>query len=520
MPLQPLVVLNALSMLLLIGVPQSLAMEEDELPLSPPDAFSIAVAINSSHLLQTDYFGAGFASLSIEYYGLLNFIGHSNESLNTGAVNAIETLRSFSGAPLQIRVGGNSEDTSWWNPSKQKPRPPNVTFDIDENFLYTLQAFCQLTGVHFVLGFNLQAYRYSEYKDIGSSYAEAIAATIGWDCIDSIEIGNEVDLYGGNGFRNRSYSFSDYYAEFTAYYEDLAATGALPARPLIQCGVFCSSFISDLQTLIGKSHQICADYSVHFYECSTCHGHVVTVADLLTPSSGVAQANRTRADALYAQSLNRSVVWGETNSASCGGAKNVSDVFASALWGLDWLLNAASADSPRINFHGPGIYGPIADDSSGAHAFPRPLYYALLAFSMATGSKAKLFSPTLTYSFEADVKVWAVKSFSNNTASLVVVHKDLTHLDTTLVTLSVPAAEGYSLDAEAVRLTAPSVYSQVSPDPADRIELSGLYFDGSPDALPRGRLSPESVRGIKNGALAEYSFDVKPLSAVVLTLHK
>jgi len=43
---------------------------------------------------------------------------------------------------------------------------------------------------------------------------------------------------------------------------------------------------------------------------------------------------------------------GEGNSVACGGMPNVSDVFGSALWAVDYLFNAAAVGVQGMNFHG------------------------------------------------------------------------------------------------------------------------------------------------------------------------
>ncbi|KAH7027895.1 uncharacterized protein B0I36DRAFT_328162 [Microdochium trichocladiopsis] len=44
-------------------------------------------------------------------------------------------------------------------------------------------------------------------------------------------------------------------------------------------------------------------------------------------------------------------VMGETNSVSCGGRSGISDTFGAALWGVDYVLTAASVGIEKIYFH-------------------------------------------------------------------------------------------------------------------------------------------------------------------------
>ena len=55
--------------------------------------------------------------------------------------------------------------------------------------------------------------------DLGwaSDLVDAVAATIGWDRVDGVEIGNEEDLFYENGIRSPNYTLSDYEGELRAY---------------------------------------------------------------------------------------------------------------------------------------------------------------------------------------------------------------------------------------------------------------------------------------------------------------
>ena len=68
----------------------------------------------------------------------------------------------------------------------------------------------------------------------------------------------------------------------------------------------------------------------------------------------------------------------------------MSDTFASALWGLDFLFTLAAADAgganleTGVNQHGfISSYSPIGDDGQGHYA-AKPLYYGMLAFTEAS----------------------------------------------------------------------------------------------------------------------------------------
>ena len=89
-------------------------------------------------------------------------------------------------------------------------------------------------------------------------------------------------------------------------------------------------------------------------------------------------------------------MFSEANSFSNGGAAGVSDAFASALWGLDYLYWWAAHGAAGVNFHtggtAPGItprspmkYAVFWNSSEGFAV--RPLAYALKAFALASNGR-------------------------------------------------------------------------------------------------------------------------------------
>ena len=77
----------------------------------------------------------------------------------------------------------------------------------------------------------------------------------------------------------------------------------------------------------------------------------------------------------------------ETNSCYGGGQPDVSDAFASALWGADMMLKTAAAGYVGVNLHsgGDGYYTPIAVGGDG-RAELRPLYYGMQLAQLFSGA--------------------------------------------------------------------------------------------------------------------------------------
>ena len=86
----------------------------------------------------------------------------------------------------------------------------------------------------------------------------------------------------------------------------------------------------------------------------------------------------------FAKDVSPVSLWaGEANSASCGGAPNVSETFASALWSLDFLSELNKAGVVGANFHG----GPHPNPSAGSDT------YSPVAFDDA-GTVTRRYAPT------------------------------------------------------------------------------------------------------------------------------
>lgn len=164
-------------------------------------------------------------------------------------------------------------------------------------------------------------------------------------------------------------------------------------------------------------------------------------------------------------------VMAETNSCYNAGKKGVSDVFASALWALDYLLQLAAAGQRGVYFHGGanGWYTPIAG-GAGIPFQARPIFYGL---QMASGLVGAELAIAETAAETANISVYALR----HPWRLVVINKGAAEI--TVKLQGEPA--GASLSAIQVqRLCAPSV------DAREQITLSTERL---------GRFSPLAVRG-------------------------
>ena len=168
----------------------------------------------------------------------------------------------------------------------------------------------------------------------------------------------------------------------------------------------------------------------------------------------------------------------ETNSCYNGGEKGVSDVYASALWGVDYMFTLAGRSVAGINFHcgGTGNYTPIA--VNGSQVTARPLYYALLLFHAA--GRGRLV-PLDVSAGSVNLTAYAALD-PDGSLHLVAINKDLTQD----AALTITPGAGYQ-SALAMRLTGTALDLVTG----TTLGGAGVQSDGSwlPATLESARLS-------------------------------
>jgi len=184
-----------------------------------------------------------------------------------------------------------------------------------------------------------------------------------------------------------------------------------------------------------------------------------------------------------------------TGHNTSGGKDGVSNVFASALWGADYLFDLAENGVVGANFHGgfsTSNYTPIEFNDNQFTAMP--LYYAMLLFHTVAQGKV------VPVDTNTNVNVIAHAVLGNDGAlRLVIINKDANQTVNAEISLG-----GLYGEALASRLTAPSLESQ-----------TGITFAGS-SVKADGTWSPIEQETVnQNGS--GYQIVVPAGSAVVVT---
>ena len=188
----------------------------------------------------------------------------------------------------------------------------------------------------------------------------------------------------------------------------------------------------------------------------------------------------------------------ETNSCNNSGQQGVSDVFASALWGVDYMFTLAGHNSGGVNFHcgSGGNYLPTPIQAEGNQIIAHPLYYALLLFRAAAQGRMV---PLDVAANGVNLTAYGVVD-NDDTLRVTVINKDLAQ--NAAVTLT--AGSGYTR-ASVMRLAAPAVDS-----------TTGVTLGGATVAVD-GSWSPAQLEnGTVNGGA--FHTTVSAGSAALVTL--
>lgn len=370
--------------------------------------------------------GPAFAGLSYEKAQMANpFFSPQN-------ANAIGLFRLIK--PSLLRIGGNSVDRTTWMPNGRGRTSGQVApSDID-----ALAGFLSATGWQVLYGVNLAQ---STPALAAAEVAYAVQAL--GSSLYGIEVGNEIDLYHGKYFPS-NWGFSDYLALWQSFVAAIRQQS--PAVPLTGpvAASNVSGYVAPFAQEEGKNVILLSD---HYYRAN---GQLPTsnIDLLISPDAHIV----TQAKAMLAvsQSVDVPYRFAETNSFYNGGATNVSDSYASALWVIDHLFACASNGAQGINLHGGGNsggYTPIAD-SNGAVVEARPEFYGVILFTLAGEG---LLQQTIVNAGGINATAYAIKAASG-ALSIIINNKDQTQSLNVTIQLRQPASP-----ARMIQMTCPSL---------------------------------------------------------------
>jgi len=294
---------------------------------------SASAAAQASFAIKAE--GAGrvvsesLASLSYETGQLADpsFFSAGNRSL-------IELLRRMNPHGV-LRIGGNTSDFTVWSEyrgalpeqkaGKSGPQHPVV---LRPESLRELAGFLRATGWKLIFGVNLKI----GVPAMAVELAQAVRKAVGDDLL-AIQIGNEANNYAKD--------YAAFEAMWTPYAEALRGVGLPIGGPDTGAN---SDWVTEFAQKYGKDG---AFLSRHYYRDAAPRG---SIGDLLGGDPGCIEDTERLAGVADAAHLPLRLT--EANSYYFGGRDGVSNVFASALWGADFMLALAQLGVQGIHFHG------------------------------------------------------------------------------------------------------------------------------------------------------------------------
>jgi hypothetical protein len=302
-----------------------------------------------------------FEGLSYE----TRLLAESPDFLNENNKVLIQLIKNL--GPGILRIGGNtSDETDWTGSARTSETPANslTTTEVDH-----LAAFSKAIGWPVIFGLNLAAYDPAKaaneanyvYKTVSNLYA--------------LQSGNEPDVFYQR-WRSPNYNYTNYQREWWSY---LSAV-----RKQTPQATFAGPDITPfnnawLISFTGNENKNIRLIDGHYYDTGPASLPSIAYTDILTQNSKLAEYLATLHALAYKYHLPYRI--SEGNSVFGGGKKGVSDVFASALWALDFMWTVAENHGQGINFHGGGdffAYSPLTVQNG--ISISKPEYYAMLAF--------------------------------------------------------------------------------------------------------------------------------------------
>ncbi|OTB09547.1 glycoside hydrolase family 79 protein [Hypoxylon sp. CI-4A] len=330
------------------------------------------------------------------------------------ATNLLSAIANVTGKPPTIRVGGNTADQTYihdtlstGNDSVAIPAPLTAKlFNITPSW-YESWADYFPEGTDFIYTLNLAVNDSAWANAIAE--ASAVHAVLG-DKLKLFELGNEIDHFIHKGWRDQSWCVATYIDQFRNITGQIRASDwykAAETTPKIQAAVFADPpWVPDQQdevddfsiaNLTGdgeggivekqEDKDIIGSYATHLYPQSTCDTPrwLRMRLDLLSNHSVLWQGNVSQygPQVAAADKAGAPLVMGETNSVSCSGKSGISDTFGAALWGVDYVLLAASMGIQKVYFH-------LGAQSEYSAFTPKP--YELKNETLAAGIRANWYA--------------------------------------------------------------------------------------------------------------------------------
>ena len=449
--------------------------------------------------------------LSIEYRSAPGYFGTPGDP--DGVFDQLVRNLNPGRSPV-LRFGGDTTDWTW-APTPGVAKPPGIRYTLGSQWMSATRAAAQALNARLILGVNFE----SDSRAIAAAESAALVRGVGRPYVAGLELGNEPEVYGTLGWyetaagvpvpgRPASYDFASYLRDYAK------VSRALPRTvPLVGPASGAPRWLSGLRSYLVAEPRV-RMVTFHRYPLHRCFTarqspEFPTIANLLAPAAATGPAASLAAAVVTAHARGIPLRADELNSVSCGGARGVSDTFASSLWVLDALFNMARVGVDGVNIHTfhKAIYEPFAVSEHAGRwsADVRPLYYGLLMFARAAPPGARLLPAA--YRGPPTLRVWSTRS-RDGQVRVVLINDSRRRAVTAAVH---PPAAAVATTATGVRLRAPQA------DATTGVTIGGQSFGVS---TATGELSGAARSFTLRAVQGRFVVRLPPATATMLAVGR
>jgi hypothetical protein len=333
-----------------------------------------------------------FLGLSLEWDSVVPYTGPAGRRHDL--LRILAPVQRAAHSPLALRIGGDTGDQAWWNPSG-RPRPPTVLQDVGPETLDAIGRLARGLGGPVTLGLNLAL----DDPANARAMADQARRRLPPGALAALEIGNEPDLYRhGHTFRrgghlHRRVTKDPHYdlARYTSQTDRYLRALARPGGPRLVVGGFAGpGWWPSLPALLRGWGGRAGALAAHLYALPDCSAPTPAAAWLMSPAASRDRVASLQPLVAIAREQRLPVRIAELNSAACGGRPGLSDAPAAALWLTDTLFAALRIGAAGADVHTwyGASYAPFA--VAGPHTVARPPLAGMLAFARAAPAGSRL----------------------------------------------------------------------------------------------------------------------------------
>jgi len=351
-----------------------------------------------------------FLGLSIEWDSVLPYTGAGGHR-RTALLALLRSVGRAQRSPLALRIGGDSGDQAWWNPSG-RPRPATIRQDVGPATMGAIAWLARGLGSPLTLGLNLALQDPANARQMVAAARRRLPPRL----LAGLEIGNEPDLYrdarrfrrGGHLHvrlaKHPHYDVATYGFQTARYLRALTQ----PDAPQLVVGGFAGrGWWPALPGLLRVWGRAPGAVAAHLYAVNRCAQKTPATAWLMSAEASRGRVATLRPLLATARRAGLPLRVTELNSAACGGRARFSGTRAAALWMTDSLfalLRAGAAGADVHTWRG-ARYAPFAVAGARRVAALRPLA-GMEAFARAAPAGSRL-AATSVHGAASGLRAWA-----------------------------------------------------------------------------------------------------------------